>query len=181
MRFALWFGIAAFFIAGGMFNAVAHDANGVLGLAFSVGVAAAIYGARLQQQQEHITDNPGLKVYFTTKAVAFHRAKDLLLNHRYQGEKWNFSQLDAEAGRITATLNFVERMSAFGPTAQLPDQPRRITLNILVTSQAPGQTCVQLNWFVASSIHRDACNDIIQHIGKELDRALANQSSVVAG
>jgi hypothetical protein len=176
MRFALWFGIAAFLISGSLFNAFAHDAEGVLGLAFIVSLAAAFYGAHLQHQHEHVIDNPQGKIYNLSKQIAFHRIKDILLAHRVGTDSWSFSQLDAETGRLTASLTFTETMSAFGPTSQLPNQPRRLTINALVTPAtpyAPLQSMVQLQWTVSSSVNRDSCDTIIHQLSRAIDSNLA--------
>jgi hypothetical protein len=173
MRFAVWFGIAAFILSGSLFNAVAHNAEGVLGLAFIVGAAAAFYGAHLQSQHENAVDNPGGKIYGVTKQLAFHRIKDVMLSHRVGDHTWSFSHLDAEGGCLTAHITFVESMSAFGPTPQLPNQPRRITLNAKVLQQSPCQSLVQLNWTVSSPMNRDNCDAIIQQLTRAIDQHLA--------
>lgn len=180
MRLALWFGIAAFLVAGGLFNAIAHSAESVLGLALMVGVAAACYGAHLQNEQEKTTDNPDQKLYYLSRVTAFHRIKDLLVNYKANNEQWTFTRLDPDSGQITATLVFNEQMAAFGPMPQLPNQTRRLTLNISLTSPNPGQTAVQLNWSVASPINRDNCDSIITHLTNQIDLSLTNQTILVS-
>jgi len=175
MRFAIVFGIAAFLISGSLFNAFAHDAQSVLGLAFIVSVFAAYYGFHLQHQQERATDNPGGKLYPCSKQVAFHRIKDILVSHRVGQDSWSFSHLDPESGRLMASLTFTESMSAFATTPQLPNQLRRITLTVVVTAPAapPAHCLVQLNWMVSSPINRDNCNGIIHQLSQAIDSALA--------
>jgi hypothetical protein len=181
MRFALWFGIAAFLISGALFNAFAHNAEGVLGLAFIVGMAAAFYGAHLQNQHEHAVDHPAGKIYNLSRQIAFHRIKDTLLAHRVGTDAWSFSQLDVDSGRMMASFTFSEMMSAFGSTTQLPNQHRRIVLNVLVSpaSSNNSQQClVQLQWTVISAVNRDSCDAIIHQLTRAIDTNLSSCSLI---
>lgn len=177
MRFAIWFGVAAFILSGSLFNAFAHDAQGVLGLAFITGVAAAIYGAHLQQQHESAIDNPGGRTYNLSKHCAFHRIKDILLAHRHDGAAWSFSVLDFANGRISATLTFVETMSAFGPTPNLTNQPRKLTLHATVSAPTEaGPSVVTLTWIVTSPMNRDTCDAIIHEVSSAINSSLTTSS-----
>lgn len=180
MRLALWFGVAFFLIGGGLLNAVAHDAEGVLSLAIVIGIAGAIAGAQLEHQHYLKTDNPGLKVYTLSKITAFYLIRDILLKHRIGISGWQFSRLDPESGHLIATIAFEEQMTALPAGSvpgigSVPDQHRQITLHVQLLTPTPGQTTLQLNWQVHSPIHRDRADSIIHALSAEIDSALSTQ------
>lgn len=179
MRYALWFGISAFLISGALSNAVAHDAEGVLGLAFVVGIAAAIYGAQLQSRQEQCVDHPGGKIYNISKLMAFHRVKDVLLQNHVNCEAWSFSQLDPESGMMTATLTFREQTAAFSSPGMQP-QMRKIMLQVSFIPKSPTGTLVEPHWHVYSPLHRDECDTIIADLSKQFDQSLSQPTPLPA-
>lgn len=184
MRYAIWFAVPAFLVSGALYNAVAHNAEGVLGLAFMTALAAAAYGWHLQSKLEHAFDNPEPKTYPVSKVVAFHRVKDVLLTHSIpslslsslpEPAHWSFTQLDPESGVLTAVLTFTEQMSPIpGGPGSLSPQPRRVVLQTLFSNPCSlTSTSVEFRWEVCSPINRDTVNALITSLSIQLHRSLS--------
>lgn len=176
MRLALWFSVIAFLLSGITISGIIHSADGALQPALIIGLIAGFIGFRLEAAQHTQHDNPNAREYPVPMMQAFAAVQYVITGFQRGSDRFQVLTNSPQFGKFVASMNFVEEISALPPgtlPGQFPSQPRCISLEANFVSITDNSTRVRLRWTVQSTVNRDTCDEIINHLTANIDQVIS--------